>query len=68
MVVLDLVKITDTSGKTTGKINKVTYQALTDDEFDNLATMESDYSYIGWNFKMEFLGQVQIPSLEPAGE
>ena len=59
---LNLIKITDTSGKTTGTIGQVTYQALTDKEEDNLLTTESDYSYIGRDFVVEILGDVNIPS------
>lgn len=59
---LDLVRITDTSGEVTGTKGGVTYQALTDDEFDNLSTMEGDYSMIGREFRFERLGKVQIPS------
>ncbi len=60
---LDLVRITDTSGKNTGTVGNVTYQALTDDEFDDLVTVESDYSYIGRDFKVELIGKVFVPSL-----
>lgn len=63
MLILNLVKITDTSGKVTGEVGKVTYQALTDKEEDNLLIMESDYTYIGREFKVEMLGDVQIPSV-----
>ncbi len=59
---LDLVRITDTSGKITGTAGKVTYQALTDDEYDNLATMQGDYSHIGWDFEFARVGEVEIPS------
>jgi hypothetical protein len=59
---LELVKITDTSGKNTGNKDKVIYQALTDDELDNLIDLQGGYSYIGWDFKIEMLGKVQIPS------
>ena len=31
-MILNLVRVTDTSGKVTGTKGKVTYQALTDDE------------------------------------
>ena len=62
-MILNLVRVTDTSGKVTGTKGKVTYQALTDDEEDDLLVMESDYSYIGRDFKVEMLGDVEIPSI-----
>lgn len=61
---LDLVKIVDTHGHVTGIPGKITYQALTNDEFDNLSCLESDYSMIGREFHFERLGEVEIPSLE----
>ncbi len=64
MITLDLVKIVDTSGRVTGIKDKITYQALTEKELDNLYTMEGDYSYIGRDFKVERLGEVEIPSIE----
>lgn len=64
MRTLHLVKITDTLGGVTGERGKVTYQALTEEELDNLHFMQSDYSYIGRDFKVETLGDVQILSLE----
>lgn len=64
MFTLDLVKITDTSGMVTGEKGKVTYQVLTDDEFDNLSCIESGYSYIGRDFKVELIGEVEIPSID----
>lgn len=63
MLTLDLVRITDTYGHVTGEKGKVTYQALTDDEWDNLMNMQSGYSYIGRDFNIDILGQVQIPSV-----
>lgn len=63
MRTLDLVKITDTSGRVTGVKDGVTYQALTDDELDRLYDLQSDYSYISRDFDVEFLGKVQIPSI-----
>lgn len=63
MLALRLVRITDTSGAVTGTPGKVTYQALTDKEEDNLLQMESDYSWIGRDFKVEMLGEVQVPSM-----
>jgi hypothetical protein len=63
MITLNLLKITDTLGKVTGEVGKVTYQALTDDEENDLLCMESDYTYIGIDFKVEMLGDVQIPSI-----
>ncbi len=67
MITLNLVKVTDTSGKVTGTVGKIIYQALTDDEEDDLLCMEGDYSYIGYDFKVEMLGDVQIPSIgEPS--
>lgn len=63
MIELELVKIIDINGKVTGEKNKITYQALTDDELDNLYQLESDYTYIGYNFKVERIGIVEIPSL-----
>lgn len=60
---LDLVKIIDMDGYVTGEKGKVTYQALTDDEFDNLMTMHSDYSYINRAFEVKIIGKVQIPSI-----
>lgn len=63
MIKLDLFKITDTSGKVTGEVGKVTYQALTDKEGDNLISLQGDYSYIGYDFEAEFLGVVEIPSM-----
>lgn len=63
MIVLNLVRIVDTSGKNTGDKGKVTYQALTDKEEDNLSTWQGDASYIGWNFEYERLGDVQVPSV-----
>lgn len=62
MKTLDLVKITDTSGKVTGTPGQVTYQALTDDELDVLYMMESGYSYFFQAFTVERLGEVQVPS------
>lgn len=61
---LNLVKITDISGKVTDTVGKVTYQALTDKELYNLYMVESDYSYIGREFKVESLGEVYIPSFD----
>lgn len=52
MVVLDLIKITDK--------DKITYQGLNDKQYDNLLTLESDYSYIGLDFKMDKIGEVQV--------
>jgi hypothetical protein len=63
-VTFDLVRITDTSGKSTGNIGDIRYQALTEDELDNLYCWESDASYIGWDFKVERLGEVYVPSLD----
>jgi hypothetical protein len=63
MITLNLVKVTDTSGGVTGVKGKVTYQALTDKEEDNLLTMEGGYSHIGRDFTVEMLGAVQIPSI-----
>jgi hypothetical protein len=62
MKTLNLVKIIDTSGKNTGIKGNIIYQALTDDEEDNLVNLESDYSYIGRDFQVELIGNVQIPS------
>ena len=59
---LNLVKITDVSGNVTGKKDGVTYQALTEKELDNLLDMESSYSYIGYDFKVEMLGDISVPS------
>lgn len=64
MISLRLVKIIDTSGKTTGKVNGILYQALTEKEEDNLLQLEGDYSYIGRDFQVEMLGEVQIPSMK----
>jgi len=58
---LNLVKITDTLGKVTGEKGKITYQALDDKQLDNLLVMESGYSWIGYDFKVEMLGNVVIP-------
>lgn len=58
----NLVKITDTNGTITGVKGKISYQALTDDEENNLLTMESGYSYISKDFKVENLGEVSVPS------
>ena len=62
MIILNLVKITDTSGQTTGEKNKITYQALTDKEENNIIQLQGDYSYIGRDFEVERLGEVQILS------
>lgn len=64
MLTLDLVRVTDTYGHVTGEKGKVIYQALTDDEWDNLMNMHSGYSYIGRDFDINILGQVQIPSID----
>jgi hypothetical protein len=65
VITLNLVRITDTSGELTGTKGEVTYQALTDKEEDNLLQMEGDYSRIGKDFKVEYLGPVQIPAVDP---
>lgn len=65
MLTLDLVRITDTYGHVTGEKGRVTYQALTEDEWDSLMNMHSGYSYIGRDFNVNILGQVQIPSINP---
>lgn len=64
MLTLELVKITDVYGKVTGEVGKVIYQALTDDELDNLYCLESGYSYIGRDIKVENIAEVQIPSVD----
>jgi hypothetical protein len=63
MLLLNLVKITDTSGMTTGQKGGVTYQALTEDELDDLSVMQGGYSHIGRDFDYEELGEVQVPSV-----
>jgi hypothetical protein len=65
---LNLLKITDTSGKSTGTVGKIVFQALTDDEFDSLMVLESDASYIGRDFKVEVLGEVYVSSLSKEEE
>ncbi len=65
---LNLVKITDTSGKNTGTKGKVTYQALTDKEEGSLYVYEGGASYIGYDFEVEMLGEVYIPSLDKGEE
>jgi hypothetical protein len=68
MKTLDLVRITDTHGHLTGKAGSVTYQALTEDEYDNLSVMQSGYSHIGKDFAFEYVEEVQIPSWPESDE
>jgi hypothetical protein len=63
VLTLDLVRITDTSGRVTGIKNGVTYQALTYDELDRLYDLQADYTYISREFDVELIGKVQIPSI-----
>lgn len=62
-MILNLVKITDKSGKNIGPKGKITYQAISDDDLDNLLVMESDYSNIGQDFKVELIDKVYV--IEP---
>ena len=62
MLILRLVK-TQNIGDKWGKKN-IIYHALTEDELDDLYNTQSDYTYIGgWDFTIEELGDVNIPSI-----
>lgn len=53
MSTLNLIKITDKDGI-------IVYQGVSDNELDSIYCTQSDYSYIGRDFDVEKLGEVNI--------
>lgn len=53
MRILNLIKITDKDGT-------IIYQGVSDDELESIYNTQAGYSYIGRNFEVEELGEVNI--------